>query len=271
MAHAIRIGSEEHKELFCRCFTETHDPYDPTKIEWPVLDEGTLARLRALPFWDEAVATERQVALKVQALAPQVEDAGLRDAIALQGYEEGRHAALLQAMTAHYQIPVGRVDDPVLPEDVEWAFIRTGYGECFDSFFAFGLFALAEESGFFPPELVALFDPIVQEEARHVLFFANWIAYRRARQSSHRRPHDLARCALAMALQAWTRLQTARGVGSDEFMMKGHESIAVDLSPGAFLRRCLEENERRLSPYDPRLLRPRFVPALATIACRLLR
>lgn len=38
----------------------------------------------------------------------------------------------------------------------------------------------------------------------------------------------------------------------------------------ALLGRCLAENERRMVPYDPRLLRPRLVPTIARLLYRLL-
>src|SRR5207248_416561 len=96
-------------------------------------------------------------------------------------FEERRHREVLGHMVRSYGIALGAAPAPPLPLDAQWGFLRTGYGECFDSFFAFGLFALAQRSGFFPPPLLAVFEPIVQEEARHNLFFTNWVAYRRAR------------------------------------------------------------------------------------------
>ncbi len=106
-------------------------------------------------------------------------DTLLREAVALQGYEEARHSALLRSLLTHYDIQVTPQSVPAVPKNVTWAFLHTEYGECFDSFFAFGLFALAKESGAFPRALVEQFDPIMQEEARHILFFVNWLGYRR--------------------------------------------------------------------------------------------
>jgi hypothetical protein len=268
------IGSEAHKDLFCRVFVDTHDLYDANDMPWPQLDGDGLTRLRAMPFWHEAISTERDVARKVQALVPTIDDPQLRDAIALQGFEEGRHAALLQNLVGHYGIDPGEIAQERLSTNAEWNFIRTGYGECFDSFFAFGLYVLARESGLFPAELLKVVEPIVQEEARHILFFVNWIAWRRVNHPVWRRPFDFAESAGAMALQVWVRIQTARGAAAgqeDDFMLGVRDSLDLPSSPREFLELCLREHERRLAPYDERLLRPRFVPGVARGVARVLR
>ena len=46
---SIKMGSDEHEALFCREFVETHDPFVPSKIQRPALDEETPGRLKALP------------------------------------------------------------------------------------------------------------------------------------------------------------------------------------------------------------------------------
>jgi len=272
----IKIGSEAHKELLCRFFIETHDPYKPAELAWPDLDEAARRRLAALPIWNEAVSTEAETALKVVTLGKAEKDPLMAEAISLQGYEEERHAEILRLLTKNYGIPIdARV--PTEPEDPEWHFLRVGYGECFDSFFAFGLFALANESGFFPPSLVTLFEPIMQEEARHILFHVNWIEFKRARRPLHLRPAWLFQRGLAVALQVACRIRTAIQVGTataadgdqDNFAMTAASSFG-DVTAKEFIELCIRENDRRLAPYDPRLLRPLMVPRVARTVLSLL-
>src|SRR5258708_76902 len=145
------IGSAEHKELLCRFFIDSHDPYKPAEMPWPKLDEDARKRLAMLPIWEEALRTEADTALAVTTMGEAETDPLLSKAISLQGYEEARHAELLKLLTQKYGISVPEFTAE-RPQDPNWAFMRIGYGECFDSFFAFGLFALARDSGFFPPE-----------------------------------------------------------------------------------------------------------------------
>jgi len=262
---SIRIGSEEHKELFCRTFIETHDPFKPEEIDWPDMDEESLARLTSLPVWNEAARTEAATAVKVQALGRTERDPLLARAIALQGYEEGRHADVIQRLTRRYGISVKPFPEPEAPKDPTWTFLRTGYGECLDSFFAFGLFAIGKSSGLFPARIVSIFETIMQEEARHILFIVNWAAYLRARRPMPLRPAFDARRAWNIVAQAVDRVRGAMQLGSgtdasqDGFTMKSHTSFS-DFSLRSFLDLCLTENERRFAPYDPRLLRPVLVP-----------
>lgn len=274
----LLIGSDAHKELFCREFIDSHDPYDPSETRWPALEAKDVERLRGMPFWDEAISTETDVAVKVEALVQLQSDPLLREAIALQGFEEKRHAQLLREMLRHYEIAEPAVTPQCQHPDPEWSFLRVGYGECFDSFFAFGLFTLARDTRMFPKPLLEVLEPIVQEEARHILFFVNWVAYCRARRPWYRRPAYSARCAAAMAIQVWTRVRTAitavRGGGDDgdrdDFMLGVQDSLDIAASPGSIVRTCLRENSRRLQAYDQRLLRPRFVPTLASILAAVL-
>ena len=147
---SLRIGSEEHARLFCRTFVETHDPFKPEDIAWPDLDEESLARLKALPVWDEAARTEAATAVKVQALGD-TEPTRSRGSIALQGYEEGAPRRRHPPADAALRHPGRRRSaEPGSPKDPTWTFLRTGYGECLDSFFAFGLFALGQQLAVLP-------------------------------------------------------------------------------------------------------------------------
>jgi hypothetical protein len=267
----IKIGSEEHGRLFCNVFVATHRPFHAQDIRWPELDEVGLQRLKGLPVWNEAARTEAATAVKVQTLGEEETDPILKQAIALQGYEEGRHAEIIALLTRHYGIPVAPAEEPQRPKNPTWTFLRTGYGECLDSFFAFGLFDLGRQTRFFHEDLIALFDQIMQEEARHILFIVNWAAYLRARRPLVLRPAFDARRAWNVTAQAFDRvkgaMQMAGGNGAssegtqDGFTLKSHTAFG-DFTLRSFLELCLAENERRLAIYDARLLRPALVPGM---------
>lgn len=267
----MQIGSEAHLTLLCREFIDTHDPFEPEKLPWPDLDAEGIAKLRGLPFWDEAIRTERRTGAKVTAYAAQETPALLREAVALQGYEESRHAALLDTLVRRYDISVDPGPELPLPQNLEAAFMRTGYGECIDSFFAFGMVALARDTEFLPHTLLNVLEPIVQEEVRHILFLVNWVAYKRQQHAPALRPLHRLRCVASFIGAAWDRARSAgnvagnvgNGASKDGFTASGASAIAGDFSVRAFVGRCLDENTRRFAAYAPELLRPRIVPTMA--------
>jgi hypothetical protein len=278
-AAKLEIGSAAHRQLLAQFFLDTHVDYVPESIPWPRLEDPS--RLVGLPFWQEAVSTENVTSHTVSAAARLEPDPQVRRAIELQGFEENRHARLLMALTSHYGIAIEQ-PPAYVPRSLEDDFLFAGFGECFDSFFAFGLFALARESGFFAPELVAIFEPVMQEEARHILFFVNWVRYRRSQLPWWKRIGFGLRCARIILQQVASRVETARKMGkpvqqkapgtgvNGNFTLSAHQQVAEPVTLSRLLQLCLRENDRRLAPYDARLLRPRLVPSIARALYRVL-
>ena len=130
---------------------ETHNPYKPAVIDWPQLTPEALQRLTSLPIWDIAVQTEGRAAVRVQSFAQRVSDPLLRQALAMNAGEEARHKLVLNRLVESYGIHLAPEPAYPTPKDPEWAWLVTGYSECIDTFFAFGLFELARRSGYFPP------------------------------------------------------------------------------------------------------------------------
>src|SRR5262249_42092183 len=186
-----------------------------------------------------------------------------REAIALNAFEERRHKDVLAHMIRFYGIDIGPEPEYQQSKRPEWNFLCTGYGEFIDSFFAFGLFALAKSSGFFPEELVEVFEPVIQEEARHNLFFANWLAYERARSPVWKRPALAMHRLAALAVEIYVHMDVSSKVDGDNFTIKGSEAMGIDLGFRELLELCLAENDRRFALYDERLVRPQLMARAA--------
>ncbi len=282
----IRPGSDEHKQLFCRMLLDTFDPYKPAIIPWPSLAPDVLARLTGLPFWDIAVETELHTSKNMQAIADATSDPLIREAIALNAFEERRHKVVLENMIRFYGIEIDPDESFTPPPDPVWKYLCTGYGECFDSFFSFGLFQIAKDSGYFPPELIDVFEPVIQEEARHILFFVNWAVYTQAQRNMFMRPAFGAQRFAALATRAWKRMKFAKGgvgpkAGEGSEKGKNNSAMTIEgrnfvtggepLTIKSFMKLCLAENDRRMARYDARLLRPLAMPRLMKAAMPFLR
>ncbi|MDR3526983.1 MAG: hypothetical protein P4L57_06850 [Rhizomicrobium sp.] len=268
----IRLGSPQHLELFCTTLLETFNPYKPAVIDWPKLEPKTQAIITSLPIWDIAVQTENRAGLFVASFGEVVTHPLLKRAIELNAFEERRHRYVLSNLVQAYGIALA--PEPVYekPKDPEWAFVRVGYSECIDSFFAFGLFEAASRTGLFPPELVETFEPVIHEEGRHILFFVNWIAWYRRTMAWWRRPWFELKVLAIWACLIWERIGIAssmeHGMQDSNFTVNGASQLGVELKPAALFDLCLEENDRRLSVYDSRLLRPTFIPSMVRLVRR---
>jgi hypothetical protein len=276
-AGTLAPGSDLHRQETCRMFRETFNPYRPAVLDWPTLEPAALARIVALPIWDIAVQTEGKARLRMAAYAGTVDEPDMRAALALNAWEENRHKEVLSRMVAAYGIPLAPEAPYAWPKDAEWAYLVTGYSECIDSFFAFGLFEVARRSGLFPRELVDTFEPVMQEECRHILLFANWLAWHRARLPWWRRLRFEAKVARVWAFLVWERIGLARSIDGDgkentqdnNFTLNGAQAVTAEApSVPELLALCLEENDRRFSGYDARLQRPTTVPRLVRLALR---
>ena len=125
-----------------------------------------------------------------------------------------------------------------------------------------------------------MFEPVVQEEARHILFFVNWVRYRRSLLPWWQRPLFRLRCAAIICRKLLSRIRTARAMsgsgrdndqkGDPSFTLTAAGQVGEPITLRRLLGMCLSENERRMSAYDARLLRPRLVPNMVRLALRIL-
>jgi hypothetical protein len=267
----MKIGSEEHKERCCRQFMASHCRFDPATLAWPDLDEAALGRLRGIPFWQEVLYTERRAAEIVAAYAGTIVDPLIREAVTLQGFEEARHAQLLRVMIRRYGIPAEErsLDEP-MSSDLRRAFVDFGYGECLDSFLGFGVFKIARQSCFLPETLFEIFDMLIREETRHIVFFVNWAAWQEAARGLGA-PWLRGMIATRYYWRAIGRLlgtvRRGRRANDGKDFSATQAGVFLDgFTLRSFVQDCYAEHERRMGEFDPDLLRPRFLPRLASAA-----
>ena len=271
----MKIGSQEHRDAFCAHFMSTSIDYDPETLPWPELDADGLHRLRSVPFWEEVFYTERRAGAIVAAFTETVSDPVLKQALALQGEEERRHANLIRVMIDRYRLDAAERPMEDLGPDIGRRFKDFGFGECLDSFLGFGLFKIAWQAEFLPRDMLKIFETLMFEETRHIVFFINWMAYTEAQRGG------LARMVLPLtSLRYYMRaLRRMAGLANRGKQLNDGKNFAATqvgmfldgFNFRRFIEDCYAENARRMSVFEPELLRPSFLPQLAAGALKALR
>ncbi|ACK70563.1 conserved hypothetical protein [Gloeothece citriformis PCC 7424] len=266
----MQLGSQAHKELFCKSFIESHLHYEPETLPWPELDGVALERLRGIPFWLEALKTERNAGNMVSAFAETIDDPLIQEAIALQGREETRHGRLIEFLIERYNIEIEEPTPIPMPKNIETAFTDFGFCECLDSYFAFGMFDVARQAQYLPEGFFTIFDPILHEEARHIVFFINWFTYQQINQglgwSGFRGINTLWH--YKRAVQDLISIFKAEGQG---FTITGANNFMDNLTPELFFSTCVQENARRMNVFEAELLQPKLLPNISKIALGVLK
>ena len=112
------------------------------------------------------------------------------------------------------------------------------------------------------------------EEARHIVFFVNWITYLQIQQG---RGFPLLRTSHALwhySKALWKLVSVFGGSAEEDeksFTATGANSLIDNLTPAMFFSTCLQENAKRMSQFDSRLLQPQLMSTIFRIALNSLK
>ncbi len=257
----MQIGSKEHRDLFCGSFIATHEAYEPRDLPWPELDATSLELLRSIPIWSMALQVEVNAGATLEHFSRSQSDPLIVQALRLQGYEENRHGRMLATLVERYGLD-GEAG-PAAPYGGRQAFIDFGYNECLDSFAGFGIFRIARQVRLLPEALTSLFARVLYEEARHIVFFVNWITYDRHVRGYGAAPLQVLPTTIGYLRALKKTVGRAGATNTSDKGMAAAGDVFADLTLQKFIQACLDENEMHMASFDPRLLRPRVVPSLA--------
>ncbi len=258
------LGSPEHKNLYCRFFIYSHKVFKPADITWPDLPSSMIETLKAIPVWDQLIQTGHRNSKLIKAYSEKISDPLAREAVSLLAYEEGRQAEILEDFLNVYKIPLNSdKKEESIPENLRWEFFKYGSGQTIDIFFGLGLPLVVQATKEFPREFLKLVSALKEEKARHLLFFQNWIIHHRYQRSMHQQFYhflqNLWAFGLASKIRLWDQAKNESKIPL--FLVKRYLKYS-NIGFREFIETSLKENKKYLTPYDPRLIRPKLVPHL---------
>lgn len=267
----INIGSIEHRKLFCEVQKRIEIPRFENIGCWPSLTPAEHMRLILFTRWSDPLTTARQSTRILQKTAQCEADAILRHAF-LQLRDNGiRHTDLLSRVSCYYGLHSMPSPAGPLSSSPYCDYLYMGHELSADYFLIFGLFSLARKYHLLPLPLLYELELPLQAKADEIIFFVNWVAYRRAHLPwTHRPLFDMQRlCAMVFSI--------IRAIKITRRMYVNGTLLTNNLigSKLAILRTlwisCIGENDRRFQQHDARLLRPWLLSYMARMALICLR
>jgi hypothetical protein len=262
----MKLGSYEHKKLFCRMLIDTHTTDSPKQFPWPKLEDHSLARLQSISPWSELLFQQQEGSRILSAYAQTTRDPLMKEAIALLSDEQNRHTELLTSMMKCYGLSTATPSGRQQQNNPEAAFINFGFKNDLDSFLEFGLFGVVQQAHYLPESLLDRLNTVLDEKARHVVFFINWWAYwnlKLKHKKAWNEPRELG--ALWARRGALLKLLTAcdqEDFDEGSSALLGADRLLGELTKDQFLNICCLAQGQRMQPFDQSLLQPQF-PTLA--------
>src|SRR5258708_26134535 len=70
----IVLGSEAHNQAFCRMLLDTHNPYRPSAVDWPILEREARDPLGSPPIRGHPMKTHGNASLRLLSSAHTLAD-----------------------------------------------------------------------------------------------------------------------------------------------------------------------------------------------------
>jgi hypothetical protein len=132
------------------------------------------------------------------------------------------------------------------------------------------VFRIARRAAYLPEQMFAIFETLLHEENRHIVFFVNWMAWEQARRGRGM-PWLRSIVAVRYYLSAMARLlatvRRGRAANGGREFSATQASVFIDgFSLCEFIEECYAEHGCRMQAFDRELAQPRFLPRLAAAA-----
>jgi hypothetical protein len=171
---SLQVGSYQHQKIFCQLLTENSDF---ASLNVPSLDELTQKRLGELQFWPVLYGQLQRSSAIAQLFCQSIKGTLIREAIAHLAQEKKAIAEAIRTLCRENQLSDFSFDETEISTAGESDFKAISHQDNMGLFWLSGLYALAIQEQYLQADVLNVFDQLLTIQARHSLFFINWLAF----------------------------------------------------------------------------------------------